>query len=263
LTAAGSQFVKRKEFTLDERLQKLIARAGIASRRNAEKLILAGEVTVNGKIVTALGSKADPEHDSIKVSGRVLRFPEQKTYLLLNKPSGCVATMSDPEGRRTVRDLVRGVRGHIFPVGRLEYHSEGLLLLTSDGELADRLMRGSLPQTYWVKVKGALSVAEMQDLATKTGARLRIVKPGPNPWYEASITEARRDALRNGLFRMGHPVERIRRVRLANLELGKLAPGEYRHLTAAEVTALVRATSKAGETAPRRGGRTQRNRRAS
>jgi 23S rRNA pseudouridine2605 synthase len=249
---------------LDERLQKLIARAGIASRRNAEKLILAGEVTVNGKIVMELGSKADPERDRIKVSGRVLRFPEQKTYLLLNKPSGCVATMSDPEGRRTVRDLVRGVHGHVFLVGRLEYHSEGLLLLTSDGDLADRLMRGShLPQVYWLKVKGALSVAELQDLAAKTGARLRIVKPGANPWYEASITEARRDAVRNGLFRIGHPVERVRRVRLANLELGKLAPGEYRHLTAGEVAALVRAASKAGQAAPQRGGRTQRTRRAS
>ncbi len=263
MTAARLPSAEHKEFTLDERLQKLIARAGIASRRNAEKLILAGEVTVNGKIVTELGSKADPERDSIKVSGRVLRFPEQKTYLLLNKPAGCVATMSDPEGRRTVRNLVRSVRGHIFPVGRLEYHSEGLLLLTSDGELADRLMRGGLPQTYWLKVKGALSVGELQDLAAKTGARLRIVKPGPNPWYEASITEARRDALRNGLFRMGHPVERIRRVRLANLELGKLAPGEYRPLTEGEVAALVRAATKVGETAPQRRGRAQRTQRAS
>lgn len=249
---------------MDERLQKLIARAGIASRRTAEKLILAGEVTVNGKIVTELGSKADPERDTIKVSGRLVRFPEQKTYLLLNKPSGCVATMSDPEGRRTVRDLVRGVPGHVFPVGRLEYHAEGLLLLTSDGELADRLMRGShLPQTYWLKVKGALSVAELRDLAAKTGARLRIVKPGPNPWYEASITEARRDALRNGLFRMGHPVERIRRVRLANLELGKLAPGEYRHLTVGEVAALARAAAKSGEAAIKRSGQRHRTRRAS
>lgn len=249
---------------MDERLQKLIARAGIASRRNAEKLILAGEVTVNGKIVTELGSKADPERDRIKVSGRLLRFPEQKTYLLLNKPAGCVATVSDPEGRQTVRDLVRDVRGHIFPVGRLEYHAEGLLLLTSDGELADRLMRGShLPQVYWLKVKGTLSVAELQDVAAKTGARLRVVKTGENPWYEASITEARRDALRNALFRIGHPVERIRRVRLANVELGKLAPGEYRHLTTGEVAALVRAVRNAREEEPPRGGRKQRTRRAS
>ena len=263
MNAAGLRSVEHKEFTLDERLQKLIARAGIASRRNAEKLILAGEVTVNGKIVTELGSKADPERDSIKVSGRVLRFPEEKTYLLLNKPAGCVATMSDPEGRRTVRDLVRSVRGHVFPVGRLEYHSEGVLLLTNDGDLADRLMRGSVPQVYWLKVKGALSVAELQDLAAKMGARLRLVKPGPNPWYEASITEARRDALRNGLFRMGHPVERIRRVQLANLELGKLTPGEYRHLTDGEVAALVRATAKPREAPRQRGGRTHRTRRAS
>jgi 23S rRNA pseudouridine2605 synthase len=257
LTAAG-----HREFTLEERLQKLIARAGIASRRTAEKLILAGEVTVNGKVVAELGSKADPERDSIKVSGRLLRFPEEKTYLLLNKPSGCVSTMNDPEGRRTVRDLLRGIRGHVFPVGRLEYHSEGLLLLTSDGELADRLMRGSLPQVYWLKVKGKLSIAELQDVAAKTGARLRLVKPGPNPWYEASVTEARRDALRNGLFRIDHPVEKLRRVRLANLELGKLAPAEYRQLTAGEVAALVRAASKTDEDAPPRG-RTQRARRAS
>lgn len=232
---------------MEERLQKLISRAGIASRRNAEKLIVAGGVSVNGKVVSELGSKADPERDRIKVGGRLLCFPDQKTYIVLNKPSGCVATMNDPEGRRTLRDFLRGVRGHVFPVGRLDYHAEGLLLLTSDGELADRILRsGQMPQSYWVKVKGPLTTQEIAQLSESFGIRVRLVKKGPNPWYEATVTEARRDVLRNTLFRLGHPVEKLRRVRLANLELGKLAPGQYRPLDAEEIAGLQRAVASGG-----------------
>lgn len=234
---------------MQERLQKLIARAGITSRRRAEQLMEAGEVTVNGHVVTELGSKADPERDNIKVSGRVLRFPEEKTYIVLNKPGGCVATMSDPEGRPTLRNYLHGVPGRVFPVGRLDFHTEGLLLLTTDGDLANGILRGSghLPQTYWLKVKAPLGPKEIAELAAKPGLRLRLLKGGPNPWYEVKLTEARRDALRNALFRMGHPVEKLKRVGLANLELGKLASGEYRALNAGEVALLRRAVAQGKE----------------
>lgn len=139
-----------------ERLQKIIAAAGITSRRNAEKLIASGAVSVNGQIVTELGSKADPERDHIRVNGKLLRGPERHVYLLMNKPKGYVTTMADPEGRPTVMDLLRGIRVRVYPVGRLDYASEGLLLLTNDGELAHKLMKAAshVPKVYVVKVAG-------------------------------------------------------------------------------------------------------------
>src|SRR5215813_6098904 len=139
-----------------DRLQKIIAAAGIASRRKAEELISQGRVTVNGQIVSELGSKADPERDHIKVDGKLLRGPERHVYLLLNKPRGYVTTVSDPEGRPTVMSLLRSVGERIYPVGRLDYSSEGLLLLTNDGELANKLTRAAshVPKTYLVKISG-------------------------------------------------------------------------------------------------------------
>jgi 23S rRNA pseudouridine2605 synthase len=139
-----------------ERLQKIIAAAGIASRRHAEEMITSGRVSVNGQIVSELGSKADPERDHIRVDGKLLRGPERHVYLMLNKPKGYVATVSDPEGRPTVMHFVRGVGARVYPVGRLDYLSEGLLLMTNDGALVQRLMHASskVPKTYWVKVSG-------------------------------------------------------------------------------------------------------------
>ena len=139
-----------------ERLQKIIAAAGIASRRKAEQLITGGLVSVNGQIVTELGSKADPEHDHIRVNGKLLHGAERHVYLLMNKPKGYVTTLRDPEGRPTVMDLLRGVGARVYPVGRLDYASEGLLLLTNDGELANRMMKAAshVPKTYMVKVAG-------------------------------------------------------------------------------------------------------------
>jgi 23S rRNA pseudouridine2605 synthase len=139
-----------------ERLQKIIAAAGIASRRHAEALISSGRVSVNGQIVSELGSKADPERDHIRVDGKLLRGPERHVYLVLNKPKGYVTTVTDPEGRPTVMNLVRGVGARVYPVGRLDYLSEGLLLMTNDGALVERLMHAStkVPKTYWVKVSG-------------------------------------------------------------------------------------------------------------
>ncbi len=149
-----------------ERLQKIIAAAGVASRRKAEELITAGQVSVNGRMVTQLGAKADPDRDHIRVRGKLLRGPEHKLYFMLHKPKGYVTTVSDPQGRPTVMQLMRGVHARLFPVGRLDYLSEGLLLLTNDGELMQQLTRAAthLPKTYLVKVSGAPSAEAIAKL---------------------------------------------------------------------------------------------------
>ncbi len=224
-----------------ERLQKIIARAGIASRRHAEELITSGLVTVNGLIVTELGSKADAARDHIKVSGKLLRPAAQHVYLLLHKPAEVVATMSDPEGRASLRDLLHGVSERVFPVGRLEYHVSGAVFLTNDGELANRMLQSHrLPQTYRLKLKSLLTFAEMENLARATGARILRLRGKEMPWYEVSLTEASRDTLRNRLFQSGHPVEKIRRVAIGNLQLGTLAAGQRREVTPGELVALSR-----------------------
>src|SRR5215471_15766072 len=182
-----------------ERLQKIIAAAGVASRRKAEDLITSGRVLVNGQVVTELGTKADPEQDHIRVDGKLLRGRERYSYIVLNKPKGYVTTVSDPEHRPTVMDLIRGVKGRVYPVGRLDYASEGLLLLTNDGELANRLMKAAshVPKTYVVKVAGnpkqeaiaklrtGVSIATHDGKRVRTGpAGVRVVKEAANPWYE-------------------------------------------------------------------------------
>ena len=227
---------------MEERLQKIIARAGIASRRHAEDLIRSGMVTVNGRTVTELGSKADETTDHIKVSGKLLRPEHDRVYLVLNKPPEVVSTMSDPEGRRSLQDLLHGVPMRVFPVGRLEYHSTGLVFLTNDGELANRMLKAHrLRQTYLLKLKSLLTFGEIEQLARSTGARITRVRGKESPWYEVTLTEGRRDALRNRLFQTGHPVEKIKRIRVGNLELGSLQPGEHRTLSSEEVAALSRA----------------------
>ncbi|MFY9730158.1 MAG: S4 domain-containing protein [Candidatus Acidiferrales bacterium] len=227
---------------MEERLQKIIARAGIASRRHAEDLIRSGMVTVNGRTVTELGSKADEATDHIKVSGKLLRPEHDRVYLVLNKPPEVVSTMSDPEGRRSLQDLLHGVPVRVFPVGRLEYHSMGLVFLTNDGELANRMLKAHrLRQTYLLKLKSLLTFQEIEQLARATGARITRVRGKESPWYEVTLTEARRDALRSKLFQTGHPVEKIKRIRVGNLELGSLQPGEHRTLSSEEVAALSRA----------------------
>jgi 23S rRNA pseudouridine2605 synthase len=264
---------------MQERLQKIIARAGIASRRHAEDLIQSGLVTVNGRTVMELGSKADESTDHIKVSGKLLRPEHDRVYLVLNKPPEVVSTMSDPEGRRSLQNLLHGVRVRVFPVGRLEYHSMGLVFLTNDGELANRMLKAHrLRQTYLMKLKSLLTFEEIEQLARSTGARITRVRGKESPWYEVTLTEARRDALRNRLFQTGHPVEKIRRIRLGNLELGSLQPGEHRTLSSEEVASLSRAIDGKLEAAseapikrtqvgrspsdadPRRGGRRSRQR---
>jgi 23S rRNA pseudouridine2605 synthase len=242
-----------------ERLQKIIAAAGIASRRKSEELITQGRVTVNGQTITELGSKADPEHDHIKVDGKLLHGPQRHTYLLLNKPKGYVTTVSDPEGRPTVLDLVKHVGERIYPVGRLDFGSEGLLLLTNDGELANFLTRAAshVPKTYLVKVAGVPAEDEIQKLrhgiriGSKPGARgmhavrtapaqIKIVREAENPWYEVTLTEGKNRQIRRMFEEIGHHVEKIKRVRYGSLTLD-VEPGEFRELRPHEVAALKKA----------------------
>ena len=228
----------------EQRLQKILSQAGVASRRKAEELIVQGRVTVNGSAITELGSKADLDHDHIKVDGRLLHAPKRHVYIALNKPKGCVTTASDPEGRQTVMDLLRGVRERVFPVGRLDYNSEGLLLLTNDGEFAHRITAPAshVKKTYVVKVNGGLTEEQEQQFRAgipmhghKTSpAELKQIKHGTNPWYEVRITEGRQNQIRVMFSHFGKLVEKLRRVKIAFLELD-LPPGRYRSLTPAEV----------------------------
>ncbi len=227
-----------------ERLQKILSRAGVASRRKAEQLILEGRVTVNGKTITELGSKADLAHDHIKVDGTLLRAPKHKVYIALNKPKNCVTTVSDPEGRETVMHLMRGVRERVFPVGRLDYQSEGLLLLTNDGEFAHRITAPSnhVTKVYVVKVNGPLT--EEQERAFREGvpmhgrrtapAEIKMIKSGVNPWYEVKLAEGRQNQIRVMFQNFGRLVEKLRRVKIAFLDLD-VPPGRYRSLTPKEI----------------------------
>jgi 23S rRNA pseudouridine2605 synthase len=248
-----------------ERLQKIIAAAGIASRRKAEQLIASGHVQVNGTVVTELGSKADPQIDHIRVNGKLLHGAQRQLYLLLNKPKGYVTTVSDPAKRPTVMDLMRGVKGRVYPVGRLDYASEGLLLLTNDGELAHKLMKAAshVLKTYVVKVAGTpkqdaiaklragVSIATDDGKRVKTGpAGVRIVKEAANPWYEVTLVEGRNRQIRRMFEAVGHHVEKIKRVRYGPLTLD-VPPGKFRPLTAAEVDRL-KAASVTGMARPKR-----------
>ncbi len=228
----------------EERLQKILSRTGVASRRKAEELIVQGRVSVNGQTVDTLGAKADLENDHIKVDGQPLKAPAHHLYLALNKPKGCVTTTADPEGRETVMHLLRGVKGRVFPVGRLDYNSEGLLLFTNDGEFAHRVTapENHVKKTYVVKANGVLT--EDQENQFREGipmhgrrtspAELKRIKSGANPWYEVRITEGRQNQIRIMFKHFGKLVEKLRRVKVAFLELD-VAPGRYRMLTAKEV----------------------------
>lgn len=252
-----------------ERLQKIIAASGVTSRRKAEELIAQGRVTVNGQVITELGSKADPAHDHIKVDGKLLRGPERHIYLLLNKPKGYVTTVSDPEGRPTVMELVKHVGERIYPVGRLDYGSEGLLLMTNDGELANFLTRAAshVPKTYLVKIAGQASEEDIDKLrhgmriGSKPGARgmqavrtapaqLRMVREAENPWYEVTLIEGKNRQIRRMFEEIGHHVEKIKRVRYGPINLN-VEPGKFRELTQQEVAALRRTKPQAAPGAPR------------
>jgi len=234
-----------------ERLQKIIARSGLCSRRAAEELIREGMVTVNGRVAT-LGQSADPATDHIKVEGKRLPAFETKRYLLFYKPRGVMTTCEDPEERTTVIDLVREyVKERVFPVGRLDYHSEGLLLLTNDGELAALVAhpRQGVVREYVVKIKGDLSERELERL--KAGARIEghMIRPrsvrregrtrkAGNTWWRVQVTEGRTHEVREMFFRVGHPVQRLKRTAIGPIRDPEMGPGDLRELTSDELAAL-------------------------
>jgi 23S rRNA pseudouridine2605 synthase len=245
-----------------ERLQKIIAAAGVASRRKAEELIAAGRVLVNGQVVTELGTKADPQQDHIRVDGKLLQGPERYTYVALNKPKGYVTTVSDDKKRPTVMDLVEKVKGRVYPVGRLDWASEGLILMTNDGALANALMKASsnVPKVYVVKIAGqpdeakldklrrGVSIAEKGGRRVRTApAKIRLIREGDNPWLEVTIIEGRNRQVRKMFEEVGHHVEKIRRVQYGPLALD-VPPGDWRNLTLLEVAKLK--TAAAGGRVP-------------
>ena len=241
---------------MQERLQKIIARAGIASRRAAEELILQGRVRVNGALVFELGTKADAANDHIKVDGKLLRAANQPPiYLMLHKPKGCVTTRHDPEGRPTVMDLLKRIRSRVYPVGRLDYHSEGLLLFTNDGDFAERVLsaKSEIPKTYHVKVNGHPTEEDLQKLRggvkldgrPTAPTRVRLLRQAANPWYEVTLIEGRNNQIRRMFQKSGFLVEKLKRVKIGSMALGRLPTGKFRHLKPEEVKKMLRRPKEA------------------
>lgn len=207
--------------------------------------MLEGRVMVNGSVITELGSKADMERDHIKVDGKLLHAPERLVYIALNKPKSCMTTVSDPQGRETVIDLLKGVRERVYPIGRLDYQSEGLLLLTNDGEFANRIMAAAthVTKTYVVKVNGSLTPEQEDEFRAgvplsgrrTAPAGLKMVKRAENPWYEVRLIEGRQNQIRLMFSHFGRLVEKLKRIKVGFLDLGALKPGQYRHLNRIEV----------------------------
>jgi 23S rRNA pseudouridine2605 synthase len=233
-----------------ERLQKIIAHAGIASRRHAEQLILSGQVRVNGQVITELGSKADPKEDRIEAAGKLVEANERRVYIVLNKPPEVVSTMADPEGRKTLRNCLKGLPERVYPVGRLDYDASGLVFLTNDGDLAAEMLKdwANLQQHYHVKIKGRLMMEELERLGRNAGATIRTVRQpdatrghAENFWYEVALQDSKKDILRRVLFAEKHPVEKLKRIGLGPLTLEGLPQGRYRLLIDKEVDELRRA----------------------
>ena len=228
-----------------ERLHVVLARAGIASRREAEVLIREGRVSVNGTVVQKAGTQVVWGKDVIRVDKRLISRLESKVTIVLNKPKRVMTTTHDPQGRPTVADLVKGIKARIFPVGRLDYHTEGLLILTNDGELAQRLQhpRYGIPKTYLAKVKGIPSPEVLKRLRSgisldgKKTAPASVKKmgtTGKNAWIEMTIKEGRNRQIRRMCLTVGHPVMKLKRIRYGPIRLGTLVSGTYRHLTPTE-----------------------------
>jgi pseudouridine synthase len=243
-----------------ERLQKILSTAGVASRRASEDLIREGRVSVNGIVVSELGTKANPAEDDIRVDGRRIRVEARRIYILLNKPRGYVTTRRDPQGRPTVLDLVRNIREYVYPVGRLDYDSEGLLILTNDGDLAARLThpRHEVERVYEARVRGVpdphaldrLARGIVMDGRRTSPARVRLVRERQprsergteqQSTVEIALHEGRQRQVRRMFDALGHPVVRLRRIRIGPIEDPSLAPGRSRPLTMQELEKLKRA----------------------
>ena len=255
------------------RLQKLLSAAGVASRRAAERLIQEGRVTVNGDVVTELGTRANPEGDAIRVDGRRVTPGQRRRYLLINKPRGYVSTRSDPQRRPTVLDLIPRVRQYVYPVGRLDYDSEGLLLLTNDGELAAMLThpRHAVERVYEAVLRGVPSATRLRRLASGVSldgrrtapAHVRLLggrrptatgsaKPRDQSRVQITLREGRNRQVRRMFEAIGHQVIRLRRVQLGPLRVHGLKPGDHRELSGVEVTALRRALAPSAPRTARR-----------
>jgi pseudouridine synthase len=230
------------------RLQKLLSQAGVASRRSAEKLIEEGRVSVNGRTIREMGVKADPAADDIRVDGRRLRAPERHRYILLNKPAGVVTTRSDPQRRQTVVDLLQGVREYVYPVGRLDYDSEGLLILTNDGDLAARLThpRHEVERTYEAHVAGTPGTDAVERLRRgipldgrrTMPADVKVFSRGANGVVLITIREGRNRQVRRMCEAVGHPVRKLRRVRIGPITDRRLRLGQWRDMSLQEVKLL-------------------------
>jgi 23S rRNA pseudouridine2605 synthase len=240
-----------------ERLQKILAKAGIASRREAERMVREGRVSVNGKVVETLGLKADSSRDHIRVDGRMLPRFEPKVFLLLNKPRGYLSTVRDPRGRPTIMDLLKDVKWRVYPVGRLDFDAEGLLLLTNDGDLAHLLShpRFSIPKTYLVKVGGVPDEKKIARL--RRGVRLEdgeakavfcklIRERDKNSWLRVVVMEGRNRLIKRMFLAIGHPVLKLKRIEYGPIQLGDLPFGHYRYLTLGEMEKLSRISSELG-----------------
>jgi 23S rRNA pseudouridine2605 synthase len=243
------------------RLQKVIAQSGLTSRRAAEQLIREGRVAVNGMTVTELGVRVDPECDEVSVDAQRLRLEEPKVYLLFHKPKGCVTTLSDPQGRKKVADFVGKINARVYPVGRLDYDAEGLLLLTNDGVLAHRLQhpRYGVPKVYEVKVAGHPGDDALQQL--RTGVQLEEGKTAPagvevlrllprGCWLRIVLHQGWNRQIKRMCAVVGHPVVKIKRVAYGPLTLGRLTAGTFRPLTAKELRALQAAVPASMANAP-------------
>ena len=233
-----------------ERLQKIIARAGIASRRHAEQLILSGQVRVNGKVVTELGTKADPSTDKIEAAGRAISDSAPRhVYLLLHKPPEVVSSLADPEGRKTLRNFLRGFPERVYPVGNLEYAASGLVFLTNDGDLAAQLLKhwNQLEQTYHIKIKGMLTLTDLDRLSSALRIKLKTVRQpeatrrnSANYWYQLQMSGPQLEPLRRVLFREHHPMEKVMRIGLGPLSVEGIPRGRYRLLEKREVESLTK-----------------------
>lgn len=237
-----------------ERLQKYMARHGIASRRTCEDIITSGRVKVNGKVITEMGTVIDPTKDRVVVDGKKLTSVEKATYIMIYKPRGYISSVSDPSGRKKVTDLISDIKERVYPVGRLDYSSEGLLLLTNDGDFAYQLTHPShnIPKTYRVRVKGIPTEREIEHLSKGIDLDNRVTKPAKvifidiregNALFEITIYEGRNRQVRRMFEKIGYEVVRLKRIKIGQLSLGNLKAGEYRRLLPSEIRKLKKKSS--------------------